>query len=318
MIGRTKILYGLLALTGATSPLAVRPAQAGHLPPPPPPPSVIICNCDPHNVVFDDATINGNVQVGDTGGFVGTTGTITGTLSFAGAQDAVSFNPGNVSIGNVVFSDPTVQSNITTLNALSQGFADQNGTRTTIAGGGSINASDGVLVNGTNVFTATLGSFPAGSTFTVNGTSDQSVVINIPQTGTLNFDGSVVLTGGITPDNVLFNFDAGDYSNNTGGPNLLLGTPLIETSSFAMQSLSDPLTTGTFLDPNGPIDITDIDLVGRIYGGDQSDLLISGSVLTDPDLVPEPSSLALLGAGIIGVGIIRRRQRAFSRRSAVQ
>src|SRR5262249_4701058 len=129
------------------------------------------------------------------------------------------------------------------LNALSQSLRNEAGTSQLIAAGGSINASAGILdSHGNEVFTATIApSFIAGTTFTINGTSGQFVVINTT-TGGLQFDGSIVLTGGITSDHVLFNFDAGNFETLSGGDTLTIDT-------------DGNTTTGIFLDPNGAIHI---------------------------------------------------------------
>ena len=260
----------------------------------------LIYTGDPHNLDFSNSTVIGNVGIGDNGGFTGSGGgTITGTLSFAGLQQNVSFKPDDVSIGAVIYGSGTVTEALASLNTVSQNLRNEGGTPLLISAGGSINASTGILNSGGNyVFTATINpNFTAGNTFTINGTSDQFIVINTT-TGGLPLDGSIVLTGGITPDHVLFNLDAADYDTLTGGDPLI-----IDTGGNA--------TTGLFLDPNGAIDISDLMIFGRVFGGDTVDASISDSTIVAPPpfAAPEPSSLLLLGGGLVAACILRRRNR---------
>jgi hypothetical protein len=253
----------------------------------------------PTNLVFSNSSVTGNIEIALTGGFVGTgPGTVTGTVEFA-APNTGQFAPDGVTVtGGATFNNANVQTDLNALNTISQNFRNEGGTPLLISAGASVNASSGILnAHGNEVFTATINpNFTAGTTFTINGTSSQSVVVNIT-TGGLPFDGSIVLTGGITSDDVLFNFDAGDYTTLSGGDPLLIDTGGLTT-------------TGTYLDPNGQIEIVDSVLDGRIFGGDTADFIISDStIIAPPSPVSEPTSLALLGIALAAYGMNRMNRR---------
>lgn len=163
---------------------------------------------------------------------------------------------------------------------------------------------------GNKVFTATIDpSFVSGTSFTITGTGDQTVAINIPATGTINFAGSILLAGGITPDDVLLNFDAGDFETNTGGPSLVIGAPPTESIETLLQdqAIESPPTMGQYFDPNGSIDVVNAMIDGRVFGG-PTDFEVTNSTIIAP--APEPGSLSLVGAGLAAFGVIRRRKRA--------
>ena len=291
--------------------LAIPPSHARPLPPNGP--YGVLCTCG--NLLFTSSNVVGNIGIGNGGAFIGSTadgpGTITGTVEFAAAQATPSqFSPNGITVtGGATFGNANVQTDISNIAGVSEGFRDEAGTPTLIIAGGSLNASTGIFDGNNEVFTATIDpNFVAGTTFTINGdgTGTQTVVLNIT-TGDLPFDGSIVLTGGLTSDEVLLNFDAGDYETGTGGDPLLIENGLPS---------ADPATVGTYLDPNGPIQIIDLVIDGRVLGGGLvDDFVITDSTINAPALVPEPTPLVLLGAGLVALGIIRRRSRALLARS---
>ena len=112
--------------------------------------------------------------------------------------------------------------------------------------------------------------------------------------------GDVILNG-LTQDQVLFNVtgsgNALDINDNGGN-----GNP-----NSAVQ--------GVFLDPNGAITVVHANVVGRVFGGDSSDMqIVSGDHITQPRLqvVPEPATMTIRLTGAIPLGLLgafrRRRQ----------
>jgi hypothetical protein len=330
------VRLGAVAIMAAAG-LASPQAQAGVQPPG----YAVLYTGEPHNLDFSNSNVTGNIGIADDGGFVGSgSGSVIGTVQFSAANHG-QFAPNGITVtGGATFGNANVQTDLNTLNATSQSLRNEGGTPELIAAGGSVNASAGIMdPNGNQVFTATIASnFTAGTTFTINGTSSQFVVFNTV-TGGLPFNGSIVLTGGITSDHVLFNFDAGNFNTSSGGDPLLMNT-------------NGNTTTGTYLDPNGDFQITNTILDGRIFGGDTLDSGITNSTIVAPVVVPappighglpvlltvggillgarllergrkrrlrgtapKPASLALLGAGLVEFGITRQRHRLLPGRS---
>jgi len=253
--------------------------------------------------------VNGNIGVANTGK-IQLSGplTINGNILFAAPNTGQCTPNGCVSQGNITvngtvsYSQASPTTTLAALSTLSQNLGAEPGTALSITPGGSVNANAGTLDgSGNRVFTLTPGNtFPNG-TFTITGTSSQFVVVNIPSTGGFTFNGAIALSGGITSDQVLFNFTSGNYVTNTGGDKL----------NFTAAGAT---TTGTYLDLNGDFNINSTVLNGRVFSGDalNSSIVSGGDVIAppppQPPLVPEPGTLALIGSALVIFGIARRRK----------
>jgi hypothetical protein len=273
----------------------------------------VLCTCG--DLLFTSSNVVGNVSIANDGAFIGSTadgpGSIIGTVGFAAANTGQYLPDGIAVTGGATFGNASVQNDISNFNTTSQALSGEEGAPLIVSAGGSVNASAGVMDEaGNKVFTATIDpSFVSGTSFTITGTGDQTVAINIPATGTINFAGSILLAGGITPDDVLLNFDAGDFETNTGGPSLVIGAPPTESIETLLQdqAIESPPTMGQYFDPNGSIDVVNAMIDGRVFGG-PTDFEVTDSTIIAP--APEPGSLSLVGAGLAAFGVIRRRKRA--------
>ena len=250
-----------------------------------------------------NVTINGNIGIGDPSGVTtawlaasgGTPAAINGNVFYAGAVSPNNTINNTTFTGAVTGGNTNVQMDLNYLNGLSSSLGTETGTNVALALGGSgatqtIHATSGTLdANGNEVFSITAGSqFNNGTTLTINGDGlGHNVVFNI--SSNVQFGGVIVLAGGLTSDNVLFNFIGG--------------------ASAQLNNNGEAFLTGTFLDPNGAVSVVHTDLNGRVFGGDSTNMqIVSGDTITSPVSAPEPSSLALLVAGLFSlVGFARRR-----------
>jgi hypothetical protein len=262
-------------------------------------------------LAFNNSTLNGNIGVGGTASiFQGSSGTVNGLLQFASSTAQYQPSGGftlSPSTSNPQFGVPAVSSALSFMNSLSQTLGLEPGTSTTIASGVTINASSGSLdANGNDVFTVSAINFSNG-TCTINGTSNQTVVLNVAgNVGSNGLNGTILLTGGITSDEVLINYTPStsntatynsSYASLSGGPTLTISTNGLTTSA-------------TFLNPTGNFSVNHSVVMGRIIGGDSTNSSFqSGANLTAPPPVPEPSALALLATAALGTAGYRWRRR---------
>jgi hypothetical protein len=257
----------------------------------------------------------GNIGVGHTGKVsLSGPGTISGNLDIAAANNGQVTGGGVTIKGSTSFGVGLVASALNTVNALNVTLGALPGAHVAVNGNTTIHASAGMFSGSgagyTNVLVFDVSSFSLnnGQTLTINGDGlGDAVVLNF--TSSTNFHGNVVLTGGLTPDDVLFNFVGG--SGLTGGPTLDIN------NGGGSPSNGSYLSQGIFLDPNGPISVVNSNVLGRVFGGDSHDFqYVSGSNITAPTpgtAVPAPSTVALALAGAVPLGllaVLRRRGRA--------
>jgi len=230
---------------------------------------------------------NGNIGIGGVGEVSVTGGgsNVNGNIDFSAANTGQFSGIQPQPPGTVNYNVAAVTSALSTVNALNTTLGALPGTNVAINGDTTINASNGTFsasgagYTSVRVFNVTSFSLMHGQTLTINGdVNGDSVVLNF--TTSTDFDGNVVLTGGLTPDNVLFNFVGG--SNLAGGPPLRFNT-----------DAQAGLAQGIFLDPNGLIGASPTNIFGRLFGGDSANFQFNGgSNITAPG-TPQLTDLAL-------------------------
>ncbi len=243
-----------------------------------------------HNLSISNVTVNGNVGVGGTGAvqFSGP-GTIAGRLDFAAANTGQYHNTNGSNVGptSVNYSVAAVTNALNTVNSLSSSLAGL-GNSLAINGSQTINESAGQLdtVNGVayRVFNVTSYSETDGQLVTINGDgSGDPVVFNFGFSSNVNLGGDVALTGGLTDDDVLWNF-------TTTGKNISLNN---NASSYPL-----PLAFhGDILAPNDAISLVNANLDGRVFGGGSFDMqIVSGDTINAPATTGTLPNTATVGA----------------------
>ncbi len=218
------------------------------------------------------STVNGNVYL-DTKSQYSGPGTVTGSFitdDTTGTQN---------SDHNFMTATGTVQTAldnaVTQLNGFS--FPATSGDITT---GRTFNATGTlteVKVGNINLST--------GENLTLNGTSSDFFVVEVTGNLTLGGNAQLALTGGITPDHVIYYFTSSTCSFNTHVGNVVNGIMLGEACNMDLD--------GTF---NGEL-ISDNNIK-----------LMSDATVNQPSTVPEPATLLLFGTGLVSLGAWSRKR----------
>jgi hypothetical protein len=202
-----------------------------------------------------------------------TTGITSGTGQIGAPTSSPQFNVSNIGTAlNIVNGINTNYGSTQTVNPL---FINSGGLLVLPAG------------NGPFVYNATINNnFSTGSNdgnFTIQGTANQQVVIDIAATGTPTLDGSIVFAGTLKDENVVINITG---ANNT----------------FTMDTFGNT-TYGMYIDDatGGEFAVTNSEIHGLLVGGNNSTMSNSTILST-----PEPSSIVLAGMSLLALFGFRR------------
>ena len=251
--------------------------------------------------------VNGNIGV-STGGVQfsgnGSGNGIFGQLDFAMSNTGQYSYSSGVGPTSVNYNVTAVTTAVNAINSLSSGISG--GTNLNLSGlnGNTVNvyASTGTLetISGVQCYVFNVTAYSANNASVLNIIGDNTgtpVVFNFA-TGTgnygnnnVNLGGSVTLSGGLTSNEVLFNFQSSgkNVSLNNNGENYY----------------------GIILAPNDPLSATDTNLYGRLFGGAGGDMHVqSGGNIYAPAAVPLDCPWLLMGTSFLVLLAQLRRKRS--------
>jgi len=169
--------------------------------------------------------------------------------------------------------------------------------------GGSVNGTttvNSLCAGCTNVIDISSLNLGNGQTLTLNGSATDQFIVNVSGNFVLN-SGRIVLTGGLTADDVVFNVTAsGNAVQTSGGLN------------------NESVVNGILLAPNSGIAFAPGLINGELIAGGQTVHLVSGANTNEVisiATIPEPSTYLLLAIGLMALGLFRPRRSTTCRRA---
>jgi hypothetical protein len=238
-------------------------------------------------IVNNTTSIKGDVGLGGTGASLQIQNTAsisalapyTGAADFSGATSCSGTGcPGSVGGG--------LKANVSSVNTAITDYNNLVTTLTGLSGGTSIAINPGT--GGQTISTPGLYNVTSfnmafgGGNLTLSGNATDQYVFRVP-VGVNIQGGSIVLTGGLKPDNVIFLFDPGtagqniNWNSSGSFSGILLGNSNVSQMSFNNTTATD---TGRVINTGGTIQF-------------------SGGTLIGAGAVPEPRTISLVAFGVL-------------------
>ena len=238
---------------------------------------------------FSSSSAIGNIGIGKGASVsLNPTSSVDGRIDFAGSTNISGANLVTGSINGSVSEVYGALADISLISSVKSALPG-NDIIIRLPADQTINAVDGRKTGDDYVFNVTDFKFKGGKTLTIDGGDlGGNVIFNFDSFRKVTFNGTIILAGGLSADDILWNF----YGKET---------------QLGNKGKAD--LKGIFLNPKGAITFGgNAELCGRLFGGSGADMKIIGNSHVEICECPEPSTYVLLGFGILAIVLVWRNR----------